>query len=499
MIIRRKELDPEILTKLDQLDKVVSGFDENAPEGCVSYGRNGFYFKKLTNESDKIVYKEDEIVELENSLHSKNRNILSSFETDFRLSKIYHSAARKFLYDLDYSYVYDFSSSIVISKLFSDSLVVINANGIFIKESTNTRIELIKKIKENFSVSSQFEVYDICDIAEIDFNNYLIATNNFGIYKLSLEKSEIELVCNILNVKAIEYGHNRNIFIATDDFVGQYDIKTGLRVEKYTNVKSAFEVPKKIIKTNDGIFVLAVPAGIQISNKLLHFWKLDDAGVGYNLKDGLIENHSLDNSYQILYSFVDDDYLYLAGKNGHQLFVWKYSLKTYQLAEEFIDNINAFTGFAVINGYYIILSGNMLYVIKDNEIQMRLKLKHNCSNLAFKDGELFTKSSKHIFKIALPNFINGESSLSYVIYRGKEPCNNIDIFVKNANRNERISLFDIDTGKEINPSYYMIYNNNSIIKLTNCKSLNIKMSIVVNEKTSLGGIVVKNNRLFLKQ
>ena len=78
MKITRKELDASIIAKLDQLDNVKTTFDENASDGFVSYGPNGFYFKKTNDTFLKKVFTEDEIVDLEESLLSTRRNIRSS-------------------------------------------------------------------------------------------------------------------------------------------------------------------------------------------------------------------------------------------------------------------------------------------------------------------------------------------------------------------------------------------------------------------------------------
>ena len=495
--ISRKELAPEIIEKLDQLDKVAIGFDENSPDGYVSYNKNGFYFKKITNNNvDNPIYTEDEITALEDALYNERQNIISSLKLDFQLNKSYHTATRKFLHNINYADVYKFGSPIVISKAVSDTIVVITADGRFIKNSFSENI--IEKIKQNFSISEQLDAYDICDVAEIDTNNYLIGTTDFGIYKLTLNEYDIEFICNPSHLKTIEYTHTGNLFVATDEFVAQYDIKTGMKIEKYNVIKNSLEFPKNIIKTDGGLFVVALPAGIQIVNKLLHFWALDAAKVSYNCRDGLLPNHSLDNSYQIFYSYADNDFIYIAGRVDGRIFVWKYSLKDYVFTENILDLNMPLTGFTVINGYYIILSNDKLYVIKDNTIQMSLKLNDNCKKLIQQDGMIYSECGNSIVKIALPTFANNTTNLSYKVYSSNEPCNNIDIFVKGATRNERISLFDADTNAEITPAYYMIYDNNSIIKLINCKSLNIKMSISVNDKSSLGGIAIKTNRLFFK-
>ena len=506
--ITEKELAPEVLKKLNQLDNIANGFDENQPNGYISYNKNGFYFKKLGNKSDKItIYSEDEIINLEESLISPKKNTISSLYEDLRLDKVYHTATRKFLYNVDPSDIFNFGATIVISKIFGENIVAVTAAGEFIKNNISLgnamvkafSINIIDKIKETFSISDQLDPYDVCDIAEIDENTYIMGTTDFGIYKITLNGFSVELICHVSKLKAVEYAHNGNLFIATDDFVAQYDLKTGMRIDKYTVIKNALEVPTKIIKTDIGMFVIAAPAGIQITNKLVHFWKIDDAKVNYNLRNGLIPNHSLDSHYQIINSFVDDKFLYLIGNKLDKVFVWKYSLKTFELTEDIIDLNVTVDGFIVINDFYIILADKILYIVKDNNIEMRLRFNEPVSGLDFKNGEIFSRTKTAYLKIALPVFVPAAASLQYKVYNGKESCNNIDIFVKGATRNDRITFTDVDTDKEIIPYYYIIYNGNAIIKLSNCKATNIKMSISVTDKTSLGGFVVKTNRMFIKE
>ena len=79
-----------------------------------------------------------------------------------------------------------------------------------------------------------------------------------------------------------------------------------------------------------------------------------------------------------------------------------------------------------------------------------------------------------------------------------EPCNNIDICVIGGTRAERVSIIDAETKKEISPSFYMVYDGKAIIKLMNCKSLKLQMKISVSQTSHLKGIVVKENRMFLR-
>ena len=98
MKITRRDLDVDVLNKLDCLDKVKDTFDENNPDGFISYNpKSGFYFKKTNDTFLKKVFVEDEIVALEKALTSKDRNIRSTMYEDLRLDNKLNSATQSFL------------------------------------------------------------------------------------------------------------------------------------------------------------------------------------------------------------------------------------------------------------------------------------------------------------------------------------------------------------------------------------------------------------------
>ena len=173
---------------------------------------------------------------------------------------------------------------------------------------------------------------------------------------------------------------------------------------------------------------------------------------------------------------------------------------TLKLSEKIIDvlDITTFDGFIVLNKKPVILSRGHLFVIEDNKITRHLVVPEDSKDLFLKDGNLYTVTPSSFINIDLGEFSSKKDNLMFRVYNGEEPCNNLDIFVKDASRKERITLINADTGNEIPPSYYIVYNNNSIIKLMNCSAKNIKMLISVDETTRLGGIVVKYNRMFLR-
>ena len=98
MKVTMRDLDSNILEKLNVLDNVAKTYDEKHPDGFVSYGPNGFYFKKTNDTFLKKVFDENEIVSLEQSLHSNAANILSSELVDFRADNKANTATKSFLF-----------------------------------------------------------------------------------------------------------------------------------------------------------------------------------------------------------------------------------------------------------------------------------------------------------------------------------------------------------------------------------------------------------------
>ena len=502
MKITRKELDQSILNKLDQFDRIKETYDGSS-DGFVSFGPNGFFFKKTNDTFLKKIYTEDEFIQLEEGLYKEKRNITSSLLTDIRLDNKYNAACRRFIHNVKFTASEKFPADIILKEKLSNSFIFLTANGTIVKLGANKRdeVDILSLIKSHFNLSTQFSVYSFVDICEIDEDNIIIATNDFGIYKFTFSTKTVELICALTSVKSIEYSHTKTLFVATNDFCAQYDIPTGKRIEKYSMLVNERHIPKKIIKSDYGMFILGIPAGVQNIDTLLHFWKLDGECLGYNCADDYVRQHSFDNAYQILDYFIDDTYIYLTGKLGnHRLFVWKYNLITLDLEENILDciDITTYDGFIAVNNKYAVLNKNNLYIIENNELISHITLDHECQGLQLLNGEIYTTYKNQLFKFELPKFTKAAENLSFKVFDGVEPCNNIDIFVKGATRSERISLIDMDTNKEILSSFYMVYNNDSIIKLLNCKSTKIKMIISVGENTKLDGIAIKNNRMFLR-
>ena len=502
MKITQRDLDENLLDKINRFDTVIKEYSSSSSgDNFISYNGSGFHLKNSENIFLKKIYTEDELIDLQDSIHKKNKNISSSSYSDLRLDNKFNAALESLATKTVYSANIKLKN-IVLCKHFSNSIGVLDSNGNFIKiveKKILTSINILEKLKSNFNITSSLYAFGIVDIAEINENEYAIATGNFGIYKLNISTNEIELIINTDKVKKIEYLHTKNLLVATENACLIVDIASGKIIEKDYTVYNSGQIPVSIVKTINEIFILGAPIGPQNLNNIVHGWILDDAKISYNSIDSKIQNNPRENDYQVMFMNYDNSFLYLTGKFHNKIFVWKYNLIDFSLDESFIDCITCETydGFIPYNDTYCILIEGHFFIIKNNTIQENLILPNKCNSLKLIDGEILSVAKNlGLAFFAFPKYSSSDDIVEYSVLDNNEPCNNIDIFVEGATRAERITILDINSGSEIIPSFYMVYNGNSVIKLLNCQSTKIKMLINVSKESSITGIAIKKNRVF---
>ena len=504
MKVTMRDLDSNILEKLNVLDNVAKTYDEKHPDGFVSYGPNGFYFKKTNDTFLKKVFDENEIVSLEQSLHSNASNILSSELVDFRADNKTNIATKAFLFKTPFTYKKDLGSKILNYKSFDSVIYTLNYDGCLYKiseDSESTNVDILKILEENFNLAKKIYANDLLDFDILDADTVILATSNFGVYKVHVSKKEIELLFVAERVRKIKITYTKSLFVLTDDFCAQYDIATGNRIEKYSNIVNRHQLPLDAVRVNGDIFVLGTPIGISNLDNILHLWKLDEEKISYNCVDSKIERFHLDNRYQIMFIAYDEHCVYISGLFNDNPFVLSVDRNTLRVTKKFVYTsltLNEYTDFRAIDGKFVILSKNMVYILNENSIEERLQLESDCSRIKILNGEVVAISGSNLVKFQLTKFSTASDSLLYNILNSDEPCNNLDILIKNVGRSERVTLIDGNTGKEIQASYYLLYKGNAVLKLMNCKSTNIILKLAVTVSSNVEGIVVRKNRMFLR-
>lgn len=506
MKITLRDLDQSIIEKLNILDNVANTFDETHPDGFVSYGKNGFYFKKTNDTFLKKVYDENELVSLEKALYSTDSNIVNSNNRDLRVNKTLNYATHAFLHNAEFSFKKDFSDKIVLYKNFDNMLLVLTIDGKLYKctKENTASVDLLKILEGNFNLAKKITANDIVDFEILDYDTLIVATSNFGVYKLNitnLSNSTVELLFVVSGLRKIKLSYTKTLFTISDEFCAQYDLQTGNRIEKYNNILNRRQVPVDIDNVNGNIFILAVSTGMYNLDNLLHCWRLDQEKVSYNNADSYIEKIKLDNRYQVMFLCNDSKNIYIAGLFKDSPFIISYDAETLRITGNKVFKeitLDEFTDIRVLDGNFLILSKNMVYILSKDQLQETVKLPNSCDRIKIFNGEIILSSDKSIVKFQLDKFEKKTETLSYLLFDDQDPCNNIDIFIKGATRTERVILVDGETNTEIIPSYYMMFKNNSIVKLMNSKVKKLILKLSVTPNSNVEGIVVRKNRMFLR-
>ena len=499
MKISEYDLDANLAAKVKRLDNIVTMFNPDDCDGFISYNKDGFYFKKTNDAFLRRIYTEDEIIELGNSLESKNCNIASTAQRDMRSDRtVFSAAAKGFLYELDPIEEKSLDGKVILEKELSLGYCLLTDTGKFYYGQY--AIDLIKLIGGSFNIAAGIWPQSIVDVAEIDMDNIIVATGSVGIYKINLKTSEIEVITSINDVRHIELSHSGNLLVFSDSMIGVYEIATGLCIEKYGTIHNAGQTPADVIKTNNGIYVVGKPVGVGLHDNLVHFMELDGAKLHYNNSDLSVSKNPVDMRYNRLFTLYNRGILYIVGEYCGRVFIWKYD-DNHRFSEEIVDCVPTYrlTGFAILDDKYVFLSDDSLFIVKDNLVECHFRLSRKCEGLLLSSSGLYTFSDNSLLRLNIPEFSTDIGTLSYDLLDMAEKCNNIDIIVKGASRAERLNIIDLDSGKEIAPSYYIVYDSrDSIIKLINCQYKRIGIRISVNPASKLVGIVAKRNRMFLR-
>ena len=186
MKITRRDLDSTIIEKLDLLDNVIATYD-----------KNGFYFKRTNDTFLRKIFNEDEIVSLEEELEKTRKNVKHTNNLDMRSDKTkFNIACKSFLHDTGFSVKKVLSEKIILVKILQYNIFVLTDDGVLhiIKDDSDNTIPLIDILHSTFNIGLELGVHDILDIDEIDETNIVIATEDFGVYKMNILTKAIELI-----------------------------------------------------------------------------------------------------------------------------------------------------------------------------------------------------------------------------------------------------------------------------------------------------------------
>jgi IMP cyclohydrolase len=140
----------------------------------------------------------------------------------------------------------------------------------------------------------------------------------------------------------------------------------------------------------------------------------------------------------------------------------------------------------------------LLFLDMEGKIKKNLKLKSKINDIIFLNDEEFIGISEEGLSFnRIPEYIH-EKTILLNVYNEKESCNNIDVYVKSNDAQEKFMFVEEETGTPIAPYYLATYKNNTIVKILGSKAKSIIMRIDSPQGNKIEGIVVNADKVFLK-
>lgn len=503
MKIAGNDLDASLNKKIDRLDNVVDKFVSDDVNGFLAYDGNNFYIRKTNDVFLRKIFSDKEIKELELGINSKEyknaffSDVIEQSNTasiNFKTSSVTITPEDSFVLNDD---------SIRIAK----NNIILTKNGvIYIKEKI---IDIISVIRSNFAVVN-FYPYDILDVEAYGEESILISTTKSGVLCYNYISSAIEIKFPEQNVTFMKALPNNGVLCAMGKNTGNvcvYNFEHGKKTDSFNHLKKAGNQQAIGIYSfsDEDYLILGRTFGINQSQKILHYFKMDKNKTSIDCYDGLVAPSGLGYNYSILNANIDENYFYISGIQEGKMFVLQYSNK--HLSDQ--PKFSTFKNLDINDIKYVYgLNGN-IYVLLKNKRFLEFDVNGNVIKnifldskqefneiLSIKDDNVLLVSSTTISKFIFPEY-TFKDTLSYVIYNELESCNNIDILIR-SNGIPSIIFVDADSSMEIIPSYKLINNNKLVYKLLGSKAKKILIKIGVTENLVIDGICVSPNKIYLR-
>src|SRR5574344_399596 len=510
MKITENELDISLKNKINQFDEMK---DKGTNTSTYITYENGNFTNKYINELNiGKMFSMDDIYALGDHLYKSENGYESAYDKIMTNDAISYASA-SLLSTLNGSTIFELDSTIINAHTYDTFFLVLESNGKIqkinrIDPSNRMSIPAVEIIRSNF-VYSNFDVYSIIDFAYYN-DGVLVATENNGIIYLAFSGVGHCVKIQENDVKKIQlFKDNKTLIITKSSDKNNiliYNLELDKKINIFNQLSKCNQKSLDIEIDEKNFFILGRSYSASQADNLLHFWKMDAAGVDFENMDRTIAPNNSDNIYKPKLLKHDASCVYILGLKESKLFLWEYSKENLNTAPTELNfklqdfQYNDIKDFEMINNKFYIALKNQLLVLNN-----KFELLENY----LLDGTTAYKSIK-ITKSGV-YAIDGRSCSSFFIPKKKYQkitditidnsalsCNNIDIMVKVPGR-DQILFINSETGQQFVPTFYMkLEETLHIIKLSNINYKKIIMRIGVFEEDKIEGIVIHKNRIFYK-
>lgn len=501
MRIEEKELSANLQNKINIIPDVLS----TQSSGLLSTKNGKISVVPVTNLYTLLnkVYTLDDIAVLRNHTYKSEENYISAYDTAITNSDLSFSTL-PLLHKIDSIDIFN-SKRIYFYKILGDNIYAICSDGLLHiisldKYEEKSTVDINTIITSSF-IYNNFDISTITDI-ELYRTGLLISFKFYGIYFIDLENNQhslfapeldvIGMVINGSSVFALKSGINNNLSVFNEK---------GLKTYEYNQLSNLYQEVLRYKSHHDTISILADNLSLLHSGKVVHLFKLDDAGISRKNLDTFIPNNLKSNKYVItdIAHQTNNGKLNVRvlGLNNGKVFIrditendiYEYNTDIELDYDDILDfDINLDFNYILTKTKAIVFNKNILIynvgfdkITDGNIIEHTKIISTNDTKLSIMQLPVFT--NKNETKIDISALANS---------------NNNDIYVK-INDSATITIYD-SNDNEIKPNYYIKNTNEHIINICNCNIGKSGYMIIKNipDKTMIESIVLHKNHIFTK-
>jgi hypothetical protein len=506
MKLTQKDLEQNLVNKIERLDKVISNFSESDKAGFLAYNGDEFYIRKVSDLSLKQMINYKELLEIETFLKKEDEITKNSFLSNFNLNNRANSNFNSLATAIKPIEIVKLESDIKLIKKDENYLIILDVLGNFHKFDIKKRkiefsLDIITKVKSLFAITELYP-YEINDF-EIYGGGFLFSTNNNGVFYVNIEENTIEVMFAEKNIKLIKVLDQERVLLLSESGVATlYETKKGFKIESFNFLPKSQQTAKKSFFINGNIYILGKSPDPREVN-LLHILEQEKEGIDFRDITGKLYKQEYKLGYIIYDLVVENGNIYLYGLKDEKVFIWKYNLTSLEKehTEIIIDDIN-FSSVPFISfdegKIYINYKERLLVYSEDGVLIKNLSIGiEKIKDMIFSENkEIIILSINSVYLLKTPEY-KYEKEIMLNIYSG-EYCNNLEILFISNDGKEDIVLIDGETDTQIQPSFHMTYKNKNYIRLIEGGSKNIYAKVSLSDSTKIKGVIIRANALFFK-
>jgi len=319
MKINKKDLEPSIIEKIEQFEKVKEGFTSEDKSGFIAFDGNEFYVRRVNDLLIRGIFSEKDLESYKNHLYKEGTLEKNSFNSYINEGNVAVSTFKSLSVRPNEQVLYKFTSNIVLYSRLNDILYILTEKGALVRYNLKEKkhedsYDLLPYIRNNFAIQ-EISIYDFL-AAETIPGGVLLSTKNNGVFFYNSETKTVEIKFIESGVSVMKYLGNSTIVFGidrVDNNVLFFNLE-GQKIESSNVLKrKLYQMPFLIDSSDENLFVVGRPYGIDTTKDILHYWKKDKANISFNNFDGKIFPGFQNKKYSVRHLTVTKNNVYISG------------------------------------------------------------------------------------------------------------------------------------------------------------------------------------------